>query len=46
MEEGTFMLAIHTLVRLPDATLLSSVQGAGPAWGGEEAGLRNRSLPP
>lgn len=45
MEEGTFMLAIHTLVPLPDATLLSSVQGAGPAWG-EEEGLRNRSLPP
>lgn len=30
------MLAIHTPVRLPDATLLSSVQGAGPAWGGEK----------
>lgn len=28
------MLAIHTLVRLPDATLLSSVPGAGPALGG------------
>lgn len=43
MEEGTFRPAIHTAVRLPDATLLFSVPGVGPAWG-EGAWLR--SIPP